>query len=198
MPATRLRRSVTAVLLTIFIDYIAFQPVHGFLFTPKFQIYLNALRGTHHEFVFKWDGLNGQHNNGAGFSYAANQNGKFDFRNVIWSAAAIRLCRWEKRPWMDECRKRPVRASACISINQSITIAAINEIGRLEWSHVGRAQNSTAINECKFSWHETRMSSVSMTFQWKFMIVLYDLVVQLISKINAFRAPATHSALSNK
>lgn len=90
MTATRLCRSVAVVLLTIFIDFIAFQPVHGFLFTPKFQIYLNALRGTQHEFVFKWDGLNNHQNNGAGFSYATNQNGKFDFQNIIRRYKLIR------------------------------------------------------------------------------------------------------------
>lgn len=138
MPATRLRRAVTVVLLTIFIDYIEFQPVHGFLFTPKFQIYLNALRGTHHEFVFKWDGLNSQHNNGVGFSNAANQNGKFDFRNVICDCHSIDSTREAyfapKRVSSIDGRMQKMagQGQACISINQSIIIAAINKIGRLE------------------------------------------------------------------
>lgn len=75
------RRSVTVILLSIFIDYLALQSVNGFLFTHKFQLYLNTLRSTNHEFVLKWDGLGNTQNSAAGFSYATNQNGKFDFEN---------------------------------------------------------------------------------------------------------------------
>lgn len=50
---------------------------NGFLFTPKFQVFLNQMResGMHQDFVVSWD-FN-QHNNG--FSYATNQNGKCGF-----------------------------------------------------------------------------------------------------------------------
>lgn len=77
MLITNQRRSVTIVLLTIFIDWFALQSVNGFLFTHEFQIYLNALRGTNHEFVIKWDTLNNNPINGAGFTYATDKNGKF-------------------------------------------------------------------------------------------------------------------------
>lgn len=93
MSATSCRRSVTfvVVLLTIFIEYFALQPVTAFLFTPKFQIYLNTMRGTNQAFVFKWDTLSNQQNNVAGFSYATDQNGKF-FVMKFWMASdTIRL-----------------------------------------------------------------------------------------------------------
>lgn len=92
MSATSCRRSVTfVVLLTIFIEYFALQPVNAFLFTPKFQIYLNAMRGTNQAFVFKWDALANQQNNVAGFSYATNQNGKFCFEIPKLASHTIRL-----------------------------------------------------------------------------------------------------------
>lgn len=86
MSAKSVHRFATVVLLTIFMVFFAHQPVNGFLFTPKFQIYLNTLRGTNHEFVIKWDTLT-SNPNAVGFSYATNQNGKFDFEILfltIW------------------------------------------------------------------------------------------------------------------
>lgn len=45
---------------------------NGFLFTPKFQIFLNQMResGMHQDFVVSWD-----FNKNNGFNYATNQNG---------------------------------------------------------------------------------------------------------------------------
>lgn len=65
------------IFVTILLTTTLQWPVNGFLFTPKFQIFLNHMRetGAHKEFVVSWD-FN-KHNNLNGFSYATNQNGKF-------------------------------------------------------------------------------------------------------------------------
>lgn len=73
------RWSIVALLLTISIKWKSYA-VHGFLFTPKFQIFLNQLRQNqaNQQFVVNWD-FNNSYNsvNNNGFSYATNQNGMF-------------------------------------------------------------------------------------------------------------------------
>lgn len=54
--------------------------VEGFLFTPKFQLFLNQMKQAgHQDFVFTWD-THKQNcykpNGNGGFSYTTNHNGK--------------------------------------------------------------------------------------------------------------------------
>lgn len=50
--------------------------VNGFLFTPKFQLFLNQMQQSgQKDFVLTWD-FNKQNNFNQGFTYATNHNGK--------------------------------------------------------------------------------------------------------------------------
>lgn len=50
--------------------------VSGFLFTPKFQLFLNQMQQSgHQDFVLTWD-FNKQNNFNQEFTYATNQHGK--------------------------------------------------------------------------------------------------------------------------
>lgn len=72
-----LRWSIVTLLLTISLKWES-RTVHGFLFTPKFQIFLNQLRQNqaNKQFVVNWDFNKHYDNiNNNGFSYATNQNG---------------------------------------------------------------------------------------------------------------------------
>lgn len=60
------------ILLTIGLPWV----VNGFLFTPKFQLFLNQMHQSgQQDFVLTWD-FNKQNNFNQGFTYATNQNGK--------------------------------------------------------------------------------------------------------------------------
>lgn len=73
-----LRWSTVSLLLIISIKWESCT-VHGFLFTPKFQIFLNQLRQNqaNQQFVVNWDFNNNYSLNKNGFSYAASLNGMF-------------------------------------------------------------------------------------------------------------------------
>lgn len=93
-----LRWSIVSLLLTISIKWENYT-VHGFLFTPKFQIFLNQLRQNqaYQQFVVNWD-FNNSYNsvNNNGFSYATNQNGMFinsEYVTVLMKSEAIYLLR---------------------------------------------------------------------------------------------------------
>lgn len=62
------------IFVTLLLTTSIFWTVNGFLFTPKFQIFLNQMResGAHKEFVVQWD-FNKQN----GFSHTTNQFGEF-------------------------------------------------------------------------------------------------------------------------
>lgn len=72
-----LRWSIVTLLLTILIQWGS-NTVDGFLFTPKFQIFLNQLRQNeaNQQFVITWDFNNNHNSINNGFSYATNQNGE--------------------------------------------------------------------------------------------------------------------------
>lgn len=64
------------ILITLCSIAIANHLAHGFLFTPKFQIFLNQIRENepNHQFTTTWNLNNNVNNNG--FSYTTNQFGE--------------------------------------------------------------------------------------------------------------------------
>lgn len=65
-----------SIIVTILLTTASSIVVECFLFTPKFQLYLNQMKQYgHNDFVFAWDFTKKNCYNG-GFSYTTNQNGK--------------------------------------------------------------------------------------------------------------------------
>lgn len=73
-----LRWSIFALLLSISYQWKN-SSANGFLFSPKYQIFLNYLRQSQpHQYTVSWDFGNNYNSINQGFSYATNQYGKFD------------------------------------------------------------------------------------------------------------------------
>lgn len=67
---------VQSIIVTILLAIAGPWIVDGFLFTPKFQLFLNQMKQSgHQDFVFTWD-FNKQNCYNGGFSHTTNQNGK--------------------------------------------------------------------------------------------------------------------------
>lgn len=69
---------VQSISVTVLLAIASAWIVDGFLFTPKFQLFLNQMKQAgHQDFVFTWDThkQNCYKPNG-GFSYTTNHNGK--------------------------------------------------------------------------------------------------------------------------
>lgn len=67
---------VQSIIVTILLAIGSPWIVDGFLFTPKFQLFLNQMKQSgHQDFVLTWD-FNKQNCYNGGFSYTTNQHGK--------------------------------------------------------------------------------------------------------------------------
>lgn len=82
---------VQSIIVTILLAIASPLIVNGFLFTPKFQLFLHQMKQSGHEdFVFTWD-FNKQNCYNNGFSYTTNQNGKIKLCDCSFSINRVRM-----------------------------------------------------------------------------------------------------------